>query len=115
MSQAEAETNFDILARNMQLQSAALAEEGRLESAISNVGAWQDILSRNAKDEQAQAQYGAMMADMMDFNQELAVQIRTEQVAGLQLDEEQDLRQQRAAYYGDSTMAKISKMKRKKP
>lgn len=112
--QAESETNFEILARNLQFQSAAMAEEGHLESAISNVGNWQQLLERNVRDEQAQAQYGSMMGDMDDFNEHLKCQIQTEQRAGLMLDEEQDMRQQRAAYYGDATMAKISKMKRKR-
>jgi hypothetical protein len=114
MQQAEAATNFDILAHNLQYQSAALAEQGHLESAISNKAAWGDVLSRNARSEQEQMQLGMVMDDMEEFNQHLQAQIMTEERAGLQLDEEQDMRQQRAAYYGDATMAKISKMKRKK-
>lgn len=113
IQQAESASNYNILAHNLKFQSAAMAEQGHLESAISNVSAWQEMLARNAKDDEEQAQYGAMMGDMEDFNQHLHAQIMTEQRAGLQLDVQQDMRQQRAVYYCDDTMAKISKMKRK--
>jgi hypothetical protein len=114
IQQAEAETKFEVLARNMQYQSAALAEQGHLESAVSNTHAWQEVLGRNARSEHAQAQLGTMMGEMEDFNHHLRAQMITEQRAGLQLDSAQDMRHQRAAYYGDATMAKISKMKRKR-
>jgi hypothetical protein len=55
-----------------------------------------------------------VMDDMKEFNAHLNAQIRFEAQAELELDEEQDMRQQSTVYYWDATMAKVSIMKRRR-
>jgi hypothetical protein len=109
--EAEAASNFDVLASHAQVKSAALAQKGQWQKAQQSISAWNSVLSRNVRSEKDNEKFHNAAANMGQLSSVLAEQQMEEQE---EIDEDDivAVKRSRAHKMKDKTVSTISSLKR---
>lgn len=115
--QAEAASNFNVLASHAQSNSAALAQKGQWQKAQSSISAWNSVLSRNVKSDKDNAVFRNAASNLHQLSSALAEQQMEEAEGGIHIDEQvmdvESVKRSRAHKMKDRTVSTINKLKKR--
>mmetsp|Transcript_863 Transcript_863/g.2076 ORF Transcript_863/g.2076 Transcript_863/m.2076 type:complete len:726 (-) Transcript_863:2569-4746(-) len=115
--QAEASSNFNVMATHAQQVSAHLAQKGQWEKAQSSISSWNSALARNVRNEHDNAVFMNAASNMMMLSSALSEQQMEEADVGMHIDEAsmdvEFVKRSRAHKMKDKTVSTINKLKKR--